>query len=93
MTTTNSDSKKDEALWEIAKRRASFKWNLISYFIINCFLIVLWFITSGKGGGYFWPIWPMLGWGIGLAFHYFGAYHATNIFSVEEEYKKLKNQQ
>ena len=27
----------------------------------------LWLITSP--GGYFWPIWPMLGWGFGLAAH------------------------
>ena len=26
-------------------------------------LIVIWAAT---GAGYFWPIWPLLGWGIGL---------------------------
>jgi hypothetical protein len=26
-------------------------------------LIVIWATT---GAGYFWPIWPLLGWGVGL---------------------------
>jgi len=26
-------------------------------------LIVIWALT---GAGYFWPVWPMLGWGLGL---------------------------
>ncbi len=29
----------------------------------TCVLIVIWAAT---GAGYFWPIWPLLGWGIGL---------------------------
>jgi hypothetical protein len=35
--------------------------------IVMAFLVVIWLLTSP--GGYFWPIWPMLGWGIGLASH------------------------
>ena len=40
-----------------------------------------------------WPIWPMIGWGIGLAFHFAGAYIFPKANSVEREYEKLKNQQ
>ena len=29
-------------------------------------LVVIWALT---GAGYFWPIWPMLGWGIGVLSH------------------------
>lgn len=34
-----------------------------SYLAVNGLLIVIWFAT---GAGYFWPMWPMLGWGLGL---------------------------
>ena len=34
------------------------------YCAFNLLLIAIWAITSR---GYFWPIWPMLGWGVGLA--------------------------
>jgi class 3 adenylate cyclase len=36
------------------------------YALVNLMLIGIW---AASGGGYFWPIWPMLGWGIGVAMH------------------------
>jgi uncharacterized protein DUF1707/2TM domain-containing protein len=36
---------------------------LAAYVAVNLMLIVIWAVT---GAGYFWPIWPLLGWGIGL---------------------------
>src|SRR5581483_9563194 len=37
--------------------------HVITYVTIMLFLIAIWAIT---GAGYFWPIWPILGWGIGV---------------------------
>jgi hypothetical protein len=37
----------------------------MNYVAVNAFLVVLWAVT---GRGSFWPIWPILGWGIGLGF-------------------------
>lgn len=81
----------DDVLWEIAKKRAGFKWSLVSYFFVNCMLVAIWFFTSGIGSK-FWPMWPMLGWGLGLAFQYVSAYHTSTFFSTQEEYEKLKKQ-
>ncbi|HEX2126945.1 MAG TPA: adenylate/guanylate cyclase domain-containing protein [Thermoleophilaceae bacterium] len=36
------------------------------YALVNLMLIGIW---AASGGGYFWPIWPMLGWGLGVALH------------------------
>src|SRR4051794_1904530 len=36
------------------------------YVLVNLMLIGIW---AASGGGYFWPIWPMLGWGIGVGAH------------------------
>lgn len=81
---------KDPALWEIAQKRASFKSHLLTYIIVNTFLWGLWYFSSGRSHGIFpWPIWPTLGWGIGLAFHYAGAYVFPRSNSVEKEYEKL----
>jgi hypothetical protein len=38
-----------------------------SYVLVMAFLVTIWLLTTP--GGYFWPMWPMLGWGIGLASH------------------------
>ncbi|MEI6265972.1 MAG: 2TM domain-containing protein [Sphingobacteriia bacterium] len=88
----NNQPERDEQLWKIAKERVAFKWSLASYIIVNSFLVGIWFLSSNHYT-YFWPIWPMLGWGIGIAFHYARAYHGNSINSVEKEYNKLKNQQ
>jgi class 3 adenylate cyclase len=36
------------------------------YVVVNVMLVAIW---AASGGGYFWPIWPILGWGIGLGAH------------------------
>ena len=38
------------------------------YAVVNIGLILIWAIS---GGGYFWPIWVIIGWGIGLGVHAF----------------------
>jgi hypothetical protein len=42
-----------------------------AYVIVNSMLVVIWALSSG---GYFWPIWPIVGWGIGLAFNAWAVY-------------------
>jgi class 3 adenylate cyclase len=44
----------------------SFKIHLTLYVLVNAFLIGIW---AASGGGYFWPVWAILGWGIGVAAH------------------------
>ncbi len=60
----------------IRRHRREFFSHLTTYAIINGFLV---FVYMMSGGGYFWPIWPMMGWGIGIAFHF------VNTFFVAEE--------
>ncbi|WP_153800211.1 2TM domain-containing protein [Foetidibacter luteolus] len=88
----NTNQSRDEQLWHLARKRADFKKHAASYFFVNSFLVAIWFFTSGIGS-YFWPVWPMLGWGLGLAIQYFDAYNGNKLFTAEEEYQKLKNQQ
>ncbi len=82
---------RDPQLWQLAQRRASFKSHLTSYLIVNGFLWILWFFSDGERHGTLpWPAWSTLGWGIGLFFHYMGAYVNTGKNSVEKEYDKLQ---
>lgn len=88
----------DPRLWEIARKRASFKSHLASYIIINVFLWALWFFRHGAyvshgNAGWPWPLWTTLGWGIGIAFHYYDAYVNPRANSVQREYDKLKNEE
>ena len=49
-----------------SQQRREFYGHLVTYVIVNGFLVVVNLVT---GAGYFWAMWPILGWGIGLAFH------------------------
>ncbi len=85
---------KDQQLWRIAQKRAQFRRSLYSYFVVNAFLWIIWWITKGRFTGftgYPWPIWVMLGWGLSIVMHYFQAYHSTKADIADREYEKLKN--
>lgn len=87
-----NNDQRDEALWRIARKRAAFKRSFSVYVFVNAFLIGVWYFSTGSHS-YFWPIWPILGWGIGILFHYLSAYQGNNFFSDEQEYERLKNEQ
>ena len=86
---------RDKQLWRIAKKRAGFKKHLATYIIINGFLWTIWYITDGRGESrdliHAWPIWCTLGWGVGLVFSYYGAYHDNKDEDTMREYQKLKD--
>ena len=56
----------------IARRRAKAKrayyTHLTTYMVMGAFFLVLNILTDSRE---MWFYWPMLGWGIGLAIHYF----------------------
>jgi hypothetical protein len=58
------------------KKRREFQQGLISYVLVNTFLVGIWLATSigSRELIFFWPIFPMLGWGLGLAFHAWNTY-------------------
>ena len=87
-----NEQKRDEVLWQVANRRATFKRSFITYLVVNAFLIGVWYFTSGPNS-YFWPIWPILGWGIGILMQYINAYHGNKGFTAEQEYERLKHKQ
>ncbi len=84
---------RDEQLWKMARQRASFQRDLVSYCVINGMLWVIWWFTSGRHGshGLPWPVWVMLGWGIGLVFQFVKAYGSSKDDIAEREYERLKN--
>lgn len=83
----------DQQLWLVAKRRAKFKRSLSAYVLVIPFLWIIWFLTMPELSRYErfpWPIWPMLGWGLGLGIQYLNAY-VFEVDSLEQrEYDKLR---
>lgn len=68
------------------KKKRDFKTHVVAYVIVNAFLTGVWFFT---GRGYFWPIWVMGGWGIGLAFNAWDAYGRGEEISEDEIQREI----
>lgn len=79
----------DPQLHQLARKRVDFRTHLVVYFATNAALWIIWFVT---GQGYAWPVWPMVGWGIGVFFHYMFDYRSPGFLSEQEEYKRLKKE-
>ncbi|MEH1818055.1 MAG: 2TM domain-containing protein [Nostoc sp.] len=56
-------------------RRRAFGTHVVSFLAVNLFLILLNLITSPS---YFWAIFPVLGWGLGLFFHWWSVYQSKS---------------
>ena len=61
----NDEELRDQAVASLRKKR-EFRNHLFAYTVINSMIVAIWAIT---GAGFFWPVFPMLGWGAGLIFH------------------------
>ena len=63
-------SQDDEELRDLAltrlERKQEFYAHLLAYVLVNGMLVAIWAMS---GAGFFWPIFPIMGWGIGIAFH------------------------
>lgn len=63
--------------------------HILAYVMVNMLLVVTWSMT---GAGFFWPVFPLLGWGIGLAFHVWDYYWpGPGEQQIEAEMERLRN--
>lgn len=54
------------------KKRRDFHAHLLVYVLVNGFLVVIWAITTPHG--FFWPVFPIAAWGIGVVMNGWDAY-------------------
>lgn len=55
---------------------------------MNGFLVVIWLAS---GGDFFWPVFPIFGWGIGLAFNAWDVYAPeTSEDRIRAEMERLR---
>jgi hypothetical protein len=83
MQTNNDPAELRERAEKSLKLKSEFRAHLLAYVLVNSFFVVIWAIT---GSGFFWPVLPMAGWGIGLAFHAREAYGRT--YPTEDEIRQ-----
>jgi 2TM domain len=73
---------REQAITQVKKKR-DFGTHIFIYVTVNAMLIVIWAVT---GSGFFWPIFPIVGWGIGVAANAWDVYRRKPI--TEEEIRR-----
>jgi hypothetical protein len=69
-TTGGEEDLRERAIARL-KKKSDFRAHLLAFLLVNGFIVVIWAITSS---GFFWPIFPIFGWGIGLVFNAWDVY-------------------
>jgi 2TM domain-containing protein len=59
------DDRRGRAIVRLRKK-SEFRAHLLAFFVVNGAVVIAWAVT---GGGFFWPIFLILAWGVGLIFH------------------------
>ena len=63
---------REQAVKRLKKRR-DFYGHILVYVLVNAFLVVIWALTSGPGS-FFWPVFILVGWGIGVVMNAWDVY-------------------
>lgn len=81
------DERRAAALERISAKR-DFRNHVAIYCAVNLLLVVIW---AASGAGYFWPIWAIAGWGLGLAAHAWQVYGERPVSEADiaEEMRRI----
>ena len=75
-TDTREQAPRDKAVRQLKKRR-DFYGHLLVYTLVNAFFVVIWAVTDRHG--FFWPVFPIVGWGIGVVMNAWDVYWRPEI--------------
>jgi transcriptional regulator with XRE-family HTH domain len=70
------------------RRIKKFYLHLIQYLVVLCVLTIINVVTNP---GYFWVIWPALGWGIALISHALKTFELIPFLNADWEKKQVEN--
>jgi hypothetical protein len=73
------------------KKKRDFRTHIVIYVIVNAMLVGIWAVT---GAGFFWPVFPILGWGIGIGVNAWDVYGRKPITEdeVRRETERLRSE-
>ena len=73
---------REQAITQLKKKR-DFRTHIFIYVLVNVMLVVIWAVT---GAGFFWPVFVIFGWGIGVAANAWDVYARKPI--TEDEIRR-----
>jgi hypothetical protein len=87
----NDEKKKEDQLYNDAKKRVTdlkdFYTHFLIYIFVNAFLFIINLVTSPNT---LWFYWPLLGWGIGVIAHAISVFGVFGFMDKSWEEKKIK---
>ncbi|HXZ77499.1 MAG TPA: 2TM domain-containing protein [Streptosporangiaceae bacterium] len=88
---TREQAARDQAVTQLKKRR-DFHAHLLVYVLVNAFFVVIWAVIGVHM--FFWPIFPIAGWGIGLVMNAWDVYwrHPITETDIEHEIEREHKQ-
>ena len=61
--------------------------HFVLFLFVNLLMIAINLVTSPK---FLWFYWPLIGWGFGLAWHFFSAFAAHSLWGSDWEERKMQ---
>jgi 2TM domain len=88
---TREQAARDQAVTQLKKRR-DFHAHLLVYVLVNAFLVVIWAVTGVHG--FFWPIFLIAIWGIGVVMNAWDVYwrHPITETDIQHEIEREDKQ-
>ena len=88
---TREPTARDQAVTQLKKRR-DFHAHLLIYVLVNAFLVVIWAVKGGHV--FFWPIFPIAGWGIAVVMNAWDVYwrHPITEQDIQHEIEREDKQ-
>jgi len=82
----SDDELRTAAIKRLEEKR-DFRTHVVTYLVVNGFLVGIWAIT---GAGWFWPVFPLFAWGIGLVLHAWTLYGQGEITedAIQQEMRR-----
>lgn len=85
-TPDSGDTVREKAVKRIKQKR-EFRQHLLTYLGVNAFLVVIW---AASGAGFFWPVFPIVGWGLfGIVPHAWRVYGSRDEITEEQIQKEM----
>jgi hypothetical protein len=85
-----SENQERERAREKAELRLAFRWHAAVFTAVNLLLVGVWYFS---GAGLPWFVFPLGGWGIGLAAHGYAAYGSSQDGWVDRETERILAQE
>jgi 2TM domain len=88
--TGETDQLRERAVKRLRKQRDLAR-HVLVYVLINAFLVGIWLIAGD--GGFFWPIFPMAGWGIAVALNAWDVWRGDEFTpaAIERQMRRLQS--